>query len=264
VGAVPKTVVVVPCYNEERRLARDAFVSFANRADAELLFVDDGSSDGTAAVIEGMAENAAGHIDALLLPANVGKGGAVQAGLRQAIAGGADVVGYLDADLSTPLEELERLIDVRAATDVDVVLGSRVGLVGYDVRRSATRHYLGRVFATAASLLLRLQIYDTQCGAKLFRVGGPLEQALAAPLRTRWVFDLELLMRLRQADPQIRLLEVPLRRWHAVGGSKLTVRQMVLATRDLLVLARAAVTEDSSTDPVPREARTRRSAGPWP
>jgi dolichyl-phosphate beta-glucosyltransferase len=242
---VPKTVVVVPCYNEERRLATREFVAFAASHETELLFVDDGSSDGTAAAIDAMARQAAGRIAVLRQPANVGKGRAVQAGLVHAIAEGAEVVGYLDADLSTPLEELERLVEVRASGDLDVVLGSRVGLVGHDVRRSATRHYLGRVFATAASLLLRLQIYDTQCGAKVFRSTPALEHALATPFQTRWVFDLELLMRLRQADPQASLLEVPLRRWRAVDGSKLTVREMLLAARDLALLARAALSEDS-------------------
>jgi glycosyltransferase involved in cell wall biosynthesis len=264
VGSVPKTVVVVPCYNEERRLATDAFVSFANRADIELLFVDDGSRDGTAAVIELISTLAPKRVAALQLAANLGKGGAVQAGLLHAIGIGAEVVGYLDADLSTPLEELERLIEVRATTGVDAVLGSRVALVGYDVRRSAVRHYLGRVFATAASLLLRLQIYDTQCGAKVFRVGPALERALATPFRTRWVFDLELLMRLRAVDPEVNLLEVPLRRWRAVDGSKLTGRQMLQVARDLVLVARIALSAGSSLDPSGREARTRRSAGPLP
>jgi dolichyl-phosphate beta-glucosyltransferase len=264
VGSVPKTVVVVPCYNEARRLATDAFASFANRADIELLFVDDGSHDGTATVIESMCTLAPKRIETLRLAANVGKGGAVYAGLVHAIGDGAEVVGYLDADLSTPLDELERLIDVRADTGVDAVLGSRVGLVGYDVRRSAVRHYLGRVFATAASLLLRLQIYDTQCGAKVLRVGPALGRALQTPFQTRWVFDLELLMRLRAADPDVSLLEVPLRRWHAVDGSKLTGRQMLQAARDLLLLARLAISAGSPPDPSDREARTRRSAGPLP
>jgi dolichyl-phosphate beta-glucosyltransferase len=263
VGAVPETVIVVPCYNEAGRLATDAFLAFVRHGETKLLFVDDGSRDGTDAVLRSMVDQGGGRIEALQLPANRGKGAAVQAGLRHAISGGADVVGYLDADLSTPLDELERLIAVRASANVDVVLGSRVGLVGHDVRRSATRHYLGRVFATAASLVLRLQIYDTQCGAKVFRVSPALEHALETQLRTRWVFDLELLVRLRATDPRVALLEVPLRTWHDVGGSKLTVWQMLLAARDLLLLARSAsgseagVNVRSRTDRAGREAGTR-------
>jgi dolichyl-phosphate beta-glucosyltransferase len=260
---MPETVIVIPCYNEAGRLATDAFLGFVRRGETKLLFVDDGSRDGTDAILRGLVDHGDGRIEALHLPGNRGKGAAVQVGLRHAVAGGADVAGYLDADLSTPLDELERLIAVRASTNVDVVLGSRVGLVGHDVTRSATRHYLGRVFATAVSLVLKLQIYDTQCGAKVFRVSPALEQALAAPLRTRWVFDVELLVRLRAADRGVALLEVPLRTWHDVGGSKLTVWQMLLSARDLLLIAHARsgaqddVSGRSPTDRAGREAGTR-------
>jgi glycosyltransferase involved in cell wall biosynthesis len=239
VGAVSKTVVVIPCYNEEGRLASEDLLSFAARSEVELLFVDDGSADRTGAILEGLANRGDGRIHVHRLPRNHGKGAAVQAGMSEAVSWGADVVGYLDADLSTPTEEFERLLAVREHTDADVVLGSRVGLIGHDVKRSAVRHYLGRLFATAASLVLRAQIYDTQCGAKVFRVSRPLEQALGTPFRTRWVFDVELLARLRAADPGVHMLEVPLRRWCDVRGSKLSVRQMLLAARDLLVLTRS-------------------------
>lgn len=236
---MPKTVVVVPCYNEARRLASEEFLAFAARSGTEFLFVDDGSRDATSSVLENMAKRSPRRIGMLLLEANGGKGNAVRAGLRTALERGADVVAYLDADLSTPLEELGRLIAVRERTDADAVLGSRVGLLGHDIRRSLVRHYLGRLFATAASVVLRLQVYDTQCGAKVLRVGPALEQALSTPFRTRWVFDVEILARMRAADPALRFLEVPLRRWHAVGGSKLGPRDMVLAARDLLVLMRS-------------------------
>jgi len=239
VGAVSKTVVVIPCYNEEGRLAIEDLLSFAARAEVELLFVDDGSTDRTGAVLDELASRGDGRIHVHRLPRNHGKGAAVQAGMSEAMSWGPDVVGYLDADLSTPTEEFERLLAVRRRTDADVVLGSRVGLIGYDVRRSAVRHYLGRLFATAASLVLSIQIYDTQCGAKVFRASGALEQALATPFRTRWVFDVELLARIRAADPAVHLLEVPLRRWCDVRGSKLSLRQMLLAARDLLLLTRS-------------------------
>ena len=255
-GALPEAVVVIPCYNEAQRLASDEFVAFVQRSDTRLLFVDDGSRDQTAELLQGMVDRAPGRIEALPLRTTGGKGAAVQTGLLHAVGQGAQIVGYLDADLSTPLEELERLIAVRTTTDVDVVLGSRVGLVGHDVRRSAVRHYLGRVFATAASLVLGIQIYDTQCGAKVLCVGPALQQALRTPFRSRWVFDLELLVRLRLADPGVRLLEVPLRRWHDPGGSKLTLWQMVLAVRDLLLLTRASRDLRRWTGQAAHEART--------
>ena len=147
--------------------------------------------------------------------------------MREALGRGAGLVGYLDADLSTPPGELFRL---RAAFDrpgVEAVLGARVALLGTDIERSAARHYLGRVFASLASLILRARVYDTQCGAKLFRASPALEAALAAPFLSRWAFDVELLGRLLTGNDQVpglplsAVVEVPLTTWHDVKGSKL-------------------------------------------
>ena len=106
------------------------------------------------------------------LPANRGKGEAVRLGLRAALAGGHDVVGYYDADLATPPAEMARLVEeLRGDPARVMVIGSRVALLGHDIERSAVRHYLGRLYATAASVVLRLPVYDTQCGAKVVRAG---------------------------------------------------------------------------------------------
>lgn len=229
---------MVPCHNEAERLAKEQFLSFAHQSRAQLVFVNDGSTDRTDRILDELVNAAPDKISAIRLDIQAGKGEAVRAGLRAAISKDAEVVAYLDADLSTPLGELERLLDVQDETGADGVLGSRVGLLGHDVHRSPSRHYLGRIFATAASFVLDLQIYDTQCGAKIFRVSPALEQALASPFRTRWVFDVELIARLQSAEPGIRLVEVPLQHWHDVGGSKLTAREMLIAARDLFLISR--------------------------
>jgi hypothetical protein len=102
------------------------------------------------------------------------------------------------------------------------------------------RHYLGRVFATAASLVLNLGVYDTQCGAKLFRCTPALEAALAAPFASRWAFDVELLSRLTHgpvALPARRIHEEPLRTWCDISRSKLGVLPMLGAGVDLARIA---------------------------
>lgn len=241
--AVRTTTLVVPCFDEERRLRPDAFVDLAEAASARVLMVDDGSTDGTRGVLDDLAGGHPGMIEVLALDHNVGKAEAVRHGLRRAGATGADIVGYIDADLATPVEEMARLVGVmRARPDLSIVLGSRVGLLGHHIERSTARHYLGRVFATASSAALGLPVYDTQCGAKVFRGGPALQAALGEPFRSGWAFDVELLARLLHGPHALDrsgLLEVPLTRWSDVPGSKLRPLASARAALDLVRIARS-------------------------
>lgn len=228
-----KTIVVVPCYNEEQRLDEHQFTPLLERA--ELLFVDDGSRDGTAALLRTIQRHAGVHV--LALEQNRGKAEAVRRGMLHALELGAHVVAYMDADASTPARELLRLLEARSERAVDVVLGARVQLLGNDVHRRPSRHYLGRVFATAASLLLQLPVYDTQCGAKVFLDTPALRAALQQPFASRWAFDVELLGRLLTGGlGRDRFLEVPLREWSDVAGSKLGMASMIRSGAELLAV----------------------------
>ena len=194
------TTIVVPCFNEAQRLRGEDFLRLTREEGARLLFVDDGSTDGTAAALRALAARAADRIDVLALAENRGKAEAVRLGLLRALDGGATVVGYVDADLATPVEEISRLLaELAGRPEVAVVMGARVKLLGTRIERHQWRHYLGRLFATVASLLLALPVYDTQCGAKFFRAGDRLRESLATAFRTRWAFDVELIGRLLAA-----------------------------------------------------------------
>ena len=134
------------------------------------------------------------------LEPNRGKGEAVRLGLLAALDDGYPLVGYLDADLAAPLDTAVLLREtLLAGPALAMVLGSRIKLLGWRIRRSERRHYLGRIFATCASLALGLAVYDTQCGAKALRAGVATDAALATPFLSRWLFDVELLARLRDA-----------------------------------------------------------------
>jgi len=228
--------LIVPCFDEAGRLDRGEILRLARaRPDLGLLLVNDGSRDATLAMLEQIRAEAGGSAEVLSLDRNHGKAEAVRRGLLAAIAGGARIVGWADADLSTPVDELLRLPEELERNRVDVMLASRVRLLGRRIDRHAHRHYLGRVFATFASLALRIPVYDTQCGAKLFRVTPALAWALRTPFRTRWVFDVELLARLLDGGPEAPPLdpsairEEPLRVWRDVKGSKLRWSGMLRA-----------------------------------
>ena len=204
--------------------------------------VNDGSSDETGQVLARLATGR-DSIEVLEQPINKGKAEAVRHGLLSALQQGVPLVGYLDADLSTPVEEILRLRTQLRERNAQVVLGARVKMLGRHIERRAPRHYLGRVFATAASLILGLGVYDTQCGAKLFCNNAALKAALEHPFISRWAFDVELIGRLlRGTSAADRLepkdfIEVPLERWVDVSGSKLGPISMVKAGFDLFRIA---------------------------
>jgi dolichyl-phosphate beta-glucosyltransferase len=239
--------IVVPCYNEAHRLPAEKFVEFVHsERDIGFLFVNDGSKDDTLEVLERLQRVCGPAVDILHKPINGGKGEAVRDGMLRVIElGKSGFVGFWDADLATPLEaipELERkLID---HPRLQMVFGSRIRLLGRHVHRQAVRHYLGRVFATVVSIVLRLPIYDSQCGAKIFRVTPELSQILSQPFISRWVFDVEILARFiafdrRGAQPLHDMIyEFPLETWEDIAGSKVKPGDFFLAFIDMFRIYR--------------------------
>lgn len=241
-----QTIIVVPCYNEARRLDGRAFTAFCpgNRR-VEFLFVNDGSQDETLALLENLRSDSPDTIRVRDQQPNQGKAEAVRKGMLEALDVGADLVGYWDADLATPLSAIPRFLEVfEERAGVNVVLGSRVKLLGRSIERHAWRHYLGRVFATLVSEMLHLAVYDTQCGAKLFRSTPELRRVLAEPFGTAWLFDVEILARLIGESPRGTaavarcLYELPLDEWRDVPGSKLTRAAYVRAATGIFRLYR--------------------------
>jgi dolichyl-phosphate beta-glucosyltransferase len=236
------TIVVLPCFNEARRLDIPAFDAFFGRCfDVSLLLVDDGSTDDTPLVMERLRQRHPKRMLTLRLGSNVGKAEAVRRGMQIAIRRRAAIAGYWDADLATPLELITRLRAVlEERPELQLVMGSRVALLGRQIERRWRRHLLGRAFATAASYVLRLPVYDTQCGAKLFRVTPETADVFRTPFHSRWIFDVEILSRmLRHAGQDTTdhsskwIYEYPLERWREVSGSRLKAMDFAVAAIDL-------------------------------
>jgi glycosyltransferase involved in cell wall biosynthesis len=237
---------VVPCYNEAKRIDIARFGELARGA--HLIFVDDGSQDDTRAVLDAFAETSGGAVEVISLEKNQGKAAAVRAGMLHASERGDRIVGFADADLATPPHELLRVAKTIDDRNVKAVLGARVALIGTRIKRNPARHYLGRVFATFATFVVRAPFYDTQCGAKAFLNGPALEAALADPFLTKWIFDIELIGRLltgTRATPALSLtdfVELPLQEWADVTGSKLSP---TMAARVWIDLGRVAADLES-------------------
>jgi glycosyltransferase involved in cell wall biosynthesis len=230
--------ITVPCYNEADRLNVTSFIEFVREhRNVMFIFVDDGSTDKTADLLQAMCQNEKSNFRLITFEANRGKAEAVRQGALSAIAAGAKYVGYWDADLATPLSAmLDFLEHLKRKSDLLVVMGSRVQLLGRNINRKRYRHYLGRIFATFASIILRLPVYDTQCGAKLFVTSEPVALAFRDPFASRWIFDVEIIARLicrSGVNARLRIYEYPLMEWDDVRGSKIRLKDFWLAMWDL-------------------------------
>jgi dolichyl-phosphate beta-glucosyltransferase len=243
-GIVRKTLVVVPCYDEAKRLDTAAFLAALEREPMlGFVMVNDGSADDTASMLEALRESAPGRIDVVHLEQNSGKAEAVRRGVLRAIELGAEFSGYWDADLATPLEYIGRFAEKLEGSELVLVLGSRVRLLGHHVERKAVRHYLGRGFATLAALSLGLPVYDTQCGAKLFKTTAAIRSTFERPFELVWSFDVELLSRLLVREMDVgdihverECAEFPLGVWRDAPGSKITLRHFPSIALELVRL----------------------------
>jgi dolichyl-phosphate beta-glucosyltransferase len=214
--------IVVPAYNEAARLGKSLpeILDFLNRevSSPELIIVDDGSTDDTAAVArEILAKPDRVRASVVSYQSNLGKGRAVRLGL---LAARGEVGLFTDADLSTPISETPKVVEPIVSGECDLVFGSRAldrGLIG--VHQPWRREQGGRVFNLAVRLATGLPFWDTQCGFKAFRmdVCRPL---LEGATIDRFGFDVELIYLAYRAG--LRLREVPVR-WDHNEGSKVNV-----------------------------------------
>jgi glycosyltransferase involved in cell wall biosynthesis len=241
-------VLVIPCYNEEERLDPDALRGFAAaHPEYRVLFVDDGSTDGTAGLLEATCSGTEERLAFMRLGRHSGKAEAVRSGVLHAFGMTPRAVGFWDADLSTPLiaaPEFLAVLDERPA--IQLVTGARVQLLGREIQRSALRHYIGRMFAALASLSVGLRVYDTQCGAKLFRATPEVRRIFEEPFHSRWAFDVEILARLGKELGSMRAVadvvyELPLREWIHAPGSKVGLLDFPSSVLELLRIRRERV-----------------------
>ncbi len=219
------TAIVVPCYNEAKRLPVENFIEYACRHEnISFIFINDGSKDCTGHILDALCKKKSDTLEVIHLEDNGGKGEAVRIGFLHALKKETDTVGYWDADLSAPLSEIDRLISVlQRNPDIEAVLGARVLLLGRHIQRRKSRHYIGRFFATIFSIILDIPIYDTQCGAKLFRTTPKLRKIISEPFLTKWLFDVEILARFLSLSNKLprNIQEEPLLEWTHIEGSKI-------------------------------------------
>lgn len=230
--------LVVPCKDEARRLVVSEFLNAIHEHPyLTLLFVDDGSMDSTAETLA-FLERESPSIRALYLPVNVGKAEAVRRGVNWLLKNTkCETVGFWDADLATPFSELDAFVGAMEANPSCVAaIGARWPHLGVQIDRSAFRHFTGQAMKLLIRLMLNIPVYDTQCGAKIFRRDIAAD-IFRTPFMSRWLFDVELLRRMSSADLRRCVTEIPLSFWRDVEGSKLTARDAMHLLPDLVRIA---------------------------
>ena len=232
--------IVVPCYNEMDRIQLSEYSQFLSSNDSIFFcFVNDGSTDGTHRKLSDFVNRNPERCRVINLSDNQGKAEAVRQGINTMLKTSKyQFVGYWDADLATPLAEIPVFIGkFQSNKELNAVCGSRILRLGSSIRRSVFRHYLGRVFATIVSNILNIPVYDTQCGAKLFRTEHA-ELIFSKPFLSRWFFDVELFARsiehIGRKNTVHSFLELPLSQWHDQGQSKITWANVFQTPLELL------------------------------
>ncbi len=230
--------IVIPCYNEGSRLDHGIFKTFLEKnTNVILLFVNDGSKDNTQEILSNISK--INNAKLINFKKNHGKATAVQIGVNTLISEDVKYIGFWDADLSTPLNDIINFITI-LKNDILLsgVIGSRILKLGNKITYKKKRRYFGRLlmFILYFGPLKNIPVYDSQCGAKLF-TKEHAKIIFEKPLLTNWLFDIEILMRLDKLKPvKESILELPLDEWVHKSGSKIGFKDSFNIIKDLLKL----------------------------
>lgn len=256
--------LVIPTYNEAHRWKAAYWEDLLLLDYVRWIFVDDGSTDSSYERL--MELNQHSRCQVLRLPSNQGKGEAVRAGMNHffnsnyakiaegtgPVVNGDSMLGFMDADGSIEKADIIRLAgvarsridfaDLSAKNDdagkVDAVWSSRVGLNGRRIQRRLSRHYLGRIINSLLGFHISHIPYDPQCGFKIFSPSLRLKASLEEPFKTRWFFDLEIILNWEKANQShIRIWEEPLDSWQEISGSHLSFRNSFRIAREMAYVA---------------------------
>ncbi len=237
-----KIGIVVPCFNEALRIPLSEFEKHLNlNPNHFFCFVNDGSTDSTLKLLTTFYSKKPDQIHVISNPTNLGKAETVKNGVNYLFdINKFDIIGFIDADLATPLDAIEQIIPLFNDPRKLIVIGARIKHIGGFVERRFIRFLIGRIFATIVSFwILKTPVYDTQCGFKFFRK-VIVRNIFSEPFKSKWFFDIELLCRLIQShsNTNINLIaqEYFLKEWKDKKGSKIKLSDYIKVPLELIRL----------------------------
>ena len=232
--------IIIPCYNESIRLPVNKYLDFLKlNKKVKIIFVNDGSTDKTKNLVTKLFNKFPEQIKILSYEKNKGKGNAVRYGflyaVRQNMSGN---LAYLDADLSTSLEEC-KLLSKKINDKIKFVFGSRIRKSNNVIKRKFHRFVIGRSIATIISSILGVSVYDTQCGCKIIDQKLVI-QSFGEVFSSRWLFDVEIFLRLINLYGKDKFIEiskeVPLKSWVDTEDSRVKFIHAPRIILDLLII----------------------------
>ncbi|NER12764.1 response regulator [Leptobacterium flavescens] len=225
--------VVIPCYNEEKRLLSQDFIDLVHsNLEYHLCFVNDGSTDNTLEVLETLKKSRGNNISVYNYEKNGGKAEAVRQGVLHLLNNNPqlDYIGFLDAGLFTDFADFEDLVKTIESTDFKIVSGSRISRMGTSITRKSARQIIGKAINLIVQKTLRIPFKDTQCGAKIMDK-EIVDKMFRDKFITKWLLDVEIFMRMKnhygRAKAKAMICEQPLKRWSNADRSKLSMRDSV-------------------------------------
>lgn len=234
--------IVIPCYNEEKRLPILDYKKFLQlNTDVLICFVNDGSSDKTLETLNVLKTKFPDNVFVISNKTNLGKAETVRYGIQFCNNKfNHKHIAYLDADLATSLKECSSMTSY-LNNDINFVFGSRIMKIGSIIVRKHYRFLVGRIIATVISNVLKLKVYDTQCGCKVF-TKELSEHVFKDAFISKWLFDVEIFHRIISyyGREQVlnKMLEIPLKKWVDIGESKVKMSYFLRIWVDLYLIHR--------------------------
>jgi glycosyltransferase involved in cell wall biosynthesis len=229
--------IIIPTFNEISRRSHEYWNEVIQKIEANLIFVDDGSNDGTSEYLHKYEKNK--QVTVIRHLENKGKAEAIRSGIKQClISQSSGLVAYLDADGAFTSDEVKRIMDLSLyqinISNFDSIWTSRVKLSGRKIIRRKLRHLVGRTISSLFGFFEENLPYDTQSGYKVFKVSRELELSVAEAFDTRWFFDIELMLRLKKIKPEYRIREETLEEWYEIGNSSIRTKHYLGIIQEII------------------------------
>ena len=226
--------LIVPCFNESKRLNFEYFVKIMESKKIKLVFVNDGSTDDTQTMLNDFCQES--YAELINLNENLGKAEAVRQGILRISQESTKFIGFLDCDGAFSLNDIETVstFALNCKSGEEYFWTSRVMLAGSNIERNWLRHYVGRIIVTLMSFGIENCPYDTQSGFKIFTNNDANKKLFVKKFKTKWLFDIEIVLRIHSMKKAHLIKEIPLHAWKDIDGSKLNVTEALNILKDCI------------------------------